>query len=67
MVVLKIIDNFLSKSIPKICDFFIFTSLKKVLQRTDWLKPATEEIEMAKIDDLKRKFIQKFPEGAKDR
>ena len=42
MVVLKIIDSFLSKNIPKINDFFIFTSLKKVLQRTDWLMPATE-------------------------
>ena len=42
MVVLKIIDSFLAKNIPKINDFFIFTSLKKVLQRTDWLLPATE-------------------------
>lgn len=42
VVVLKIIDTFLSKNIPKINDFFIFTSLKKVLQRTDWLMPATE-------------------------
>ena len=31
MAVLKIIDTFLSKNIPKINDFFIFTSLKKVL------------------------------------
>ena len=31
MVVLKIIDSFLGKNIPKINDFFIFTSLKKVL------------------------------------
>ena len=44
LVVLKIIDGFLSKGIPKICDFFIFHSLKKVIQRTDWLKPASEEI-----------------------
>ena len=44
MAVLKIIDTLLSKNIPKINDFFIFTSLKKVLQRTDWLQPATEQI-----------------------
>ena len=31
IVVLKIIDNFLAKAIPKICDFFIFNSLKRVL------------------------------------
>ena len=43
-VVLKIIDSFLSKNIPKVNDFFIFTSLKKVLQRTDWLMPATEQL-----------------------
>ena len=54
MIVLKIIDTFLSKNIPKINDFFIFTSLKKVLQRTDWLMPATEQIKMWKIDHLKR-------------
>ena len=30
-VTLKIIDNLLSKQIPKICDFFIFNSLRKVL------------------------------------
>lgn len=42
LVVLKIIDGFLAKNIPKIADFFIFNSLKKVLQRTDWLKPASE-------------------------
>jgi hypothetical protein len=42
LVVLKIIDVFIGKNIPKIADFFIFSSLKKVLQRTDWLKPASE-------------------------
>ena len=31
IVVLKIIDNFLGKAIPKICDFFIFNSLRRVL------------------------------------
>ena len=61
MVVLKIIDSFLSKNVPKINDFFIFTSLKKVLQRTDWLLPATETIQMYKIDHLKRQFLKKFP------
>ena len=61
MVILKIIDLFLSKQIPKICDFFIFTSLKKVLQRTDWLQPATEQIDMHKIQELKKKFAEKFP------
>ena len=61
IVVLKIIDNFLGKGIPKICDFFIFNSLRRVLQRTDWLKPASEEINMQKINDLKRNFITMFP------
>lgn len=42
LVVVKIIDGFLAKNIPAIADFFIFGSLKKVLQRTDWLKPASE-------------------------
>ena len=65
-VVFKIIDSFLSKNIPKITDFFIFTSLKKVLQRTDWLLPATEQIQMWKIDHLKRQFIKKFPIVAKE-
>ena len=47
LVVLKIIDGLLIKNIPKILDFFIFTSLKRVLMRTDWLKPASETVEMA--------------------
>ena len=31
VVAIKIIDNFIGKQIPKILDFFIFSSLKKVL------------------------------------
>ena len=42
LVALKVIDGFLAKNIPKIADFFIFGSLRKVLQRTDYLKPASE-------------------------
>ena len=52
------------KNIPKILDFFIFTSLKRVLMRTDWLKPANETVEMASIGDLYSKFIDKFPSAA---
>lgn len=42
----------------------MFRSLRRVLQRTDWLKPASEEITMTPIDDLKRLFIKKFPFAA---
>ena len=66
VIVLKIIDGFLAKNIPKICDFFVFTSLKKVLQRTDWLKPASEEFQMLRIPELKRKFMDKFPNLARE-
>ena len=61
LVSLKIIDILLRSQIPKILDFFVFSSLKKVLQRTDWLKPATEEVQMRKVHDLKTKLIYKFP------
>ena len=58
---MKLIDRFLDCQLPKIQDFFIYASLKKVLQRTDWLKPASEEIKMNSVHDLKLKFVQKFP------
>lgn len=61
LVTLRIIDGFLAKHIPKILDFFIFSSLKKVLLRTDWLKPAAEEVQMHKIHELKQNFVQRFP------
>lgn len=64
VVVLKIIDGFIMKQVPAILDFFVFTSLKKLLQRTDWLKPIGERITMHPIDELKRKFIAKFPLAA---
>ena len=64
VVVLKIIDNFILKQVPPILDFFIFTSLQKLLQRTDWLKPVGERIVMRPVDELKRKFIAKFPLAA---
>ena len=60
VVVLKIIEDFILKQIPSILDFFIFESLQKLLQRTDWLKPLGERIVMRPIDELKRKFISKF-------
>ena len=61
VVVLKLIDSFILKQVPSILDFFIFSSLQKLLQRTDWLKPLGERIIMRPIDELKRKFIAKFP------
>ena len=61
LVTFRIIDGFLAKQIPKILDFFIFGSLKRVLQRTDWLKPASEEIQMHPINELKQSFVRKFP------
>ena len=64
VVAIKIVDNLLKKQIPEILDFFIFRSLRRVLQRTDWLKPASEEITMTPIDELKRNFIKKFPFAA---
>ena len=66
LVTLKIIDNLLRPQIPQICDFFLFTSLKRVLMRTDWLKPASEEVQMSKIHDLKKKFVKKFPLVGRD-
>lgn len=60
IVVLKIIENFILKQVPSILDFFIFESLQKLLQRTDWLKPLGERIVMRPVDELKRKFIAKF-------
>ena len=60
IVVLKIIEGFILKQVPTILDFFIFESLQKLLQRTDWLKPLGERIIMRPIDELKRKFIAKF-------
>jgi len=65
-VTLKIIDKLLSSQIPKVCDFFVFTGLKRVLMRTDWLKPASEEVKMRQIHDLKKKFIKKFPMAGKE-
>ena len=61
LVCIKIIDGFIGKQLPKILDFFIFSSLKKVLTRTDWLRAADEVIEMEKIDVLKKRFSEKFP------
>ena len=46
LVCIKIIDSLIGKQLPKILDFFIFSSLKKVLTRTDWLRAADEIIEM---------------------
>lgn len=66
LVTLKIIDNLLRPQIPQICDFFLFTSLKRVLMRTDWLKPASEEVQMSKIHELKKKFVKKFPLVGRD-
>jgi hypothetical protein len=67
LTAVKIIDNFIGKHIPKILDFFIFSSLKKVLQRTDWLRAADENIEMNSINKLSKLFGQKSPlcEGGK--
>ena len=68
LVALKVIDGLLRTQLPKILDFFVFGNLRKVLQRTDWLRPATEQIKMTEISELRRKFILKFPAaGASDR
>lgn len=46
LVALKIIDTFLAKQIPQIWDFFVFNTLQKFVQRTDWIKPSYEEVQM---------------------